>query len=100
MKICNGLVAIEKEGHTPKFVEQVNQVSFSGKRACLQGQKVRYVTERCVIDLTQGGLRLVEIAPGLDVQKDVLNQSRAKILVASDLTIMAAELFMPELMGL
>ena len=100
MKICNGLVAIEKEGHTPKFVEQVNQVSFSGKRACLQGQKVRYVTERCVIDLTQGGLRLVEIAPGLDVQKDVLNQSRAKILVASDLKIMAAELFMPELMGL
>lgn len=100
MKISDGLVVIEKEGHTPKFVEQVDQVSFSGKRACTQGQHVCYVTERCVIDFTQDGLRLVEIAPGLDVQKDVLDQASAKISVASDLKLMAAELFMLELMGL
>ena len=98
--IRNGKVVIKKEGHTPKFVERVDQVSFSGKRANLQGQDIRYVTERCVIDLTQDGLSLVEIAPGLNVQKDILEQAEANISVATDLKIMAGELFKPELIGL
>ena len=69
-----GVVTIHKEGTIPKFVEKVNSVSFSAKRAIQNGQKVLYVTERCVFRLTPKGLKLVEVYPGIDVQQDILSQ--------------------------
>ena len=67
-------VIIEKEGSIPKFVKKVASVSFSAKRALQNGQKVLYVTERCVFRLTPKGLRLIEAYPGVDVQKDIVEQ--------------------------
>ena len=67
-----GVVTIEKEGTIPKFVKKVSAVSFSAKRAIANGQKVLYVTERCVFRLTPKGLKLIEAYPGIDVQRDVL----------------------------
>ncbi len=61
-----GKLVIEKEGRIAKFVDRVDQVSFSGKRARMQGQDVTYVTERCVIRLLDQGLTVTEIAPGLE----------------------------------
>ncbi len=69
-----GIVTIEKEGEIPKFVEKVRSISFSAKRAIKNGQKVLYVTERCVFRLTPRGLKLIEAYPGIDVKKDILDR--------------------------
>ena len=68
-----GVVTIEKEGTIPKFVEKVKSISFSAKRAIANGQKVLYVTERCVFRLTPKGLKLIEVYPGVDAEKDILS---------------------------
>ena len=67
-----GIVTVEKEGTIPKFVDQVKSTSFSARRAIANGQKVLYVTERCVFRLTPKGLKRIEVYPGIDVQKDIL----------------------------
>jgi propionate CoA-transferase len=63
---------IDQEGTVPKFIENVEQITFNGKYAASLGQDVLYVTERCVFKLTLEGLELVEVAPGIDVEKDIL----------------------------
>lgn len=100
MRIEDGKLVIDKEGKIAKIVEKVDQVSFSGRRAVEQGQEATYVTERCVIRLTPEGLMVTEIAPGLDLERDVLNQAATKLLVSPDLKEMDSALFRPELIGL
>jgi propionate CoA-transferase len=72
--IDNGQLKIVTEGRVPKFVEQVEQVSFSARRARQIGQEVLYVTERAVFRPLDDRLELVEIAPGIDLQQQVLNR--------------------------
>jgi propionate CoA-transferase len=74
-----GVVTIEKEGTIPKFVEKVRSVSFSAKRAIANGQKVLFVTERCVFRLTPKGLKLIEVYPGVDAERDILLQLPFKV---------------------
>ena len=100
MRVEDGRIVIDKEGHTAKIVPKVDHVSFSGKRALVQGQKAKYITERCVIELTEDGLTVTEIAPGLDPERDVLGQSATPLRVAPDLRVMDAALFRPEPFGL
>lgn len=69
-----GVVTIHKEGEISKFVEKVSSVSFSAKRAIENGQKVLYVTERCVFRLTPKGLKLIEVYPGVDMKKDIIDR--------------------------
>jgi propionate CoA-transferase len=92
----DGRVVIRREGRLPKFVEQVSGVTFSGRRAIAQGQRVLYVTERCVIELREPGLTVTEIAPGIDLERDVLAQAGFPLLVSDQLTQMDAALFRPE----
>ncbi|MBR6561481.1 MAG: malonate decarboxylase subunit alpha [Oscillospiraceae bacterium] len=66
-------VTVEQNGSLPKFVSDVRSVSFSARKAIDNGQKVLYVTERCVFILTARGLKLLEVYPGVDVQKDILD---------------------------
>ncbi|SEQ89343.1 propionate CoA-transferase [Lachnospiraceae bacterium NE2001] len=70
----DGNVIIKEEGTISKFVENVRSISFSAKRAKKNGQRVIYVTERCVFELGDNGLKLVEVYPGIDVQKDILDR--------------------------
>jgi acyl CoA:acetate/3-ketoacid CoA transferase len=63
-------------------------------------QDVLYVTERCVIQLTESGLTVIEIAPGVDLERDVLAKSGVPLLVSHDLHLMSPALFRPEPMGL
>ncbi len=100
MHIEDGKLVIDCEGHTAKFVEKVDQVSFSGRRARAQGQQATYVTERCVVELREDGLTVTEVAPGVDVQRDVLDQAGTVLKVADDLRTMDAALFQPGLIGL
>ena len=100
MRIEDGRLVIDKEGRIAKFVPKVDQVSFSGKRARAQGQDITYVTERCVIRLAQEGLVVTEIAPGLDLQRDILDQAATPLSVSKTLKTMDAALFRPEIMGL
>jgi propionate CoA-transferase len=100
MMVSDGKLVIEKEGKLPKLVEKVDQISFSGKRARAQGQDVTYVTERCVLKLEADGLMVTEIAPGLDLKRDVLDQAATPLRVSGHVKQMDAALFQPEPFGL
>jgi propionate CoA-transferase len=68
----DGKLRIVQEGRAKKFVKQVEQVTFSGQYAAQKSQPVLYVTERCVFQLTNHGLELIEVAPGIDIERDIL----------------------------
>ena len=71
--VTDGAIEIKKEGKHRKFVDKVSQITFSGAEAAKRGQEVVYVTERCVFQLRPGGLELTEVAPGIDVKKNILD---------------------------
>ena len=89
----NGQLQIRQEGKAAKFVEQVDHLTFSGQYARERGQRTLYITERAVFDLTDAGLRLIEIAPGVDLDRDVLAHMAFRPLIADDLKTMDASLF-------
>lgn len=68
----DGTLHIDSEGTQKKFVKEVGQVTFSGKYARQVKQPVKYITERAVFELRENGMHLVEIAPGIDLEKDIL----------------------------
>jgi propionate CoA-transferase len=95
-----GRLHIENEGRIKKFVEQVEHVTFSGRFARQNRQPVLYVTERCVLALTDKGMALTEIAPGVDLEKDVLAQMDFQPHVSDRLQQMDSRIFKDEPMGL
>ena len=66
-------MTIEQNGTIPKFVEKINSISFSAKRALVNKQRVIYVTERCVFELCRSGLRLIEVYSGVDAKRDIID---------------------------
>jgi propionate CoA-transferase len=91
----DGRLQIRAEGETRKFVRDVGHVTFSGPRATAQGRKILYVTERAVFRLTAGGLELIEVAPGIDLRRDILSQMDFTPSVAAELKPMPAWIFDP-----
>ncbi|MBC6441670.1 MAG: acyl CoA:acetate/3-ketoacid CoA transferase [Rhodobacteraceae bacterium] len=100
MHLKDGRLVIDQESGIAKFVDTVDQVSFSGKRAVAQGQDVIYVTERCVIRLDKRGLVVTEVAPGVNLGRDILEQSGTRLHVSDDLRTMDAALFRAAPLGL
>ncbi len=100
VQVGNGQLNIIKEGTDKKFLQAVEQITFSGRYAQETGQSVLYITERAVFSLTADGMVLTEIAPGIDLQKDVLAFMDFEPLVAKDLRLMPEEIFREEKMGL
>ena len=94
-----GKLRILREGRSKKLVEQVEQITFSGSYAIRHGQPVLYVTERAVFELTPEGVELKEIAPGIDPQKDVLDQMDFHPII-KNVTQMDPRIFQEGLMGL
>ncbi len=94
-----GELTILQEGRHRKFVETIEQVTFSGEYAASLGKRVLYVTERCVFALTADGLELIEIAPGIDLERDILSQMAFRPIVRQPV-LMDARIFRPEPMGL
>src|SRR5271168_1816444 len=100
LAIHEGALRIEREGKVKKLVAAIEQVSFSGPRAVAQGQEVLYVTERCVMRLERKGVTVVELAPGVDLKRDVLDQAGFPLRVAESLATTDGRLFHPEPFGL
>lgn len=96
----NGRLAIHQDGKRKKFRKKVESITFSGKYAVESGQEVLYITERAVFRLMPEGLMLVEIAPGVDLERDILAQMEFTPLISPELKEMDARIFRPEKMGL
>jgi propionate CoA-transferase len=93
LEVGDGKLKILKEGKTRKFVMQSEHITFSGVVGRQRGQRVTYVTERCVLSLESDGLMVIEIAPGIDLQRDVLEQSEIALKVSPSLREMDAAIF-------
>lgn len=96
----SGKLKIIKEGKVKKFIKQVEHVTFSGHYAQKNQQPVLYVTERCVFRLGQEGMELIEVAPGIDVQTQILDLMDFQPLISQDLKEMDCRIFEPAVMGL
>lgn len=92
-EIADGKLVILEQGKYKKFVEAVDQVTFSGAYAKELEQKILYVTERAVFDLHEGRVRLIETAPGLDLKRDILDWMDFQPLISDNLKEMNTNIF-------
>jgi len=95
----DGQTVIHQEGRFPKFVAQLEQVSYNGWHAAQQGQQALYITERAVFERDMEGLILTEIAPGIDLARDILAHMTFQPRISPQIKTMQARLFRPDPMG-
>ncbi|AZZ61270.1 3-oxoacid CoA-transferase [Oenococcus sp. UCMA 16435] len=98
-EIRDGQLHIIQEGKYDKMVESVEQVTFSGPVAYANKQSVYYVTERAIFKLVDNGIELIEIAPGVNLQKDILNHMVFTPIISDNLAYMDKKIFEDPLMG-
>ena len=96
---ADGTLKLLREGKVKKLVRQVEQVTFAGRYAIKHNQPVLYITERAVFALTPEGVALKEVAPGVDIQRDILDQMEFTPVI-TDVTTMDSRIFREERMGL
>jgi propionate CoA-transferase len=99
-KIIDGKLVIKQEGKKKKFVNNVQQITFSSSEAIKNKQEVLYVTERCVFRLIKDGVELIEIAPGIDLEKDILANMEFKPIISKNLKLMDERIFKDKPMNL
>jgi propionate CoA-transferase len=99
LAIENGNLKIVEPG-TSKLGDRVGQVTFSGEYARRRGQSVYYITERCVFKLVEGGLEIVELAPGVVLGRDIISQMALRPLIPDNIRSMDARIFVDGKMGL
>lgn len=95
----DGALTIVSDGEHKKFVDSVDQITFSGPVAMARSQPVLFITERCVFLLTDDGMRLLEVAPGIDIERDILPGLEFEPVIDHP-TLMDIRLFSPDIMGL
>ena len=100
VRVDDGQLVIAREGDRTKFVRDCDMVCFSGVKGLERGSEIKYVTERAVFELHPGGLVLREVAPGIDVQSQILDLCKFPISVSPDLRLMDSRLFQVDPMGL
>lgn len=93
VKAGGGRLEIVTEGRVKKLVSDLYQLTFNGRFVAAKGTEILYVTERAVFTLSNDRLTLIEIAPGIDLEQDILNQATAEIDVAEDLKEMDSRIF-------
>lgn len=99
VEMTAGGLRVTRPGKFAKMVDKVEHVTFSGSRAREQGQHVIYVTERCVMRLTAGGIEAVEIMPGIDPARDIVAASQGRVTIGEEARAMPLALLSPETMG-
>jgi propionate CoA-transferase len=95
----DGKLSILQEGKTKKFVKKVDQITFSGKVAGKNGQEIFYITERAVFRLHDGKMELIEVAPGIDIEKDILANMEFSPII-NNVKEMDSRIFDPKPMGI
>ncbi|HEX4597316.1 MAG TPA: acyl CoA:acetate/3-ketoacid CoA transferase [Burkholderiaceae bacterium] len=100
LEVHGGQVRLLDQSGTCKFVREVEHRTFSGRYAALRSQPVLYVTERCVFTLTQDGLELIEVAPGIDIARDILARMDFEPIIRGTPRTMDARIFRASAMGL
>ncbi|MEW6352646.1 MAG: acyl CoA:acetate/3-ketoacid CoA transferase [Thermodesulfobacteriota bacterium] len=100
VSLDNGALRIDQEGRSRKFVTEVEHRTFSGRYSLLKGQTALYVTERCVFLLTAEGLELIEVAPGVNLERDILRKMDFPPIIKSEPKLMDLRIFLAEPMGL
>jgi len=100
LDISEAGVRVDAEGTLSKFVPQVNEISFNGRLARERGQQVRYITDRAVFELGDDGVVLIEIAPGIELERDVIGQMGFRPRVADELRTMDKRIYAKGPMGL
>lgn len=100
IRVDDGKLDIVTDGDNVKFVDEVEQITFSGDYARETGQNVYYITERALFKLTEDGVTLIEVAPGVDVEKDILGKMEFTPNIAPDLKVMDPKIFTDAIMGL
>ena len=100
ISVTNGKLTIVEEGHELKFLDHVEQVTFSGKYAAATKQRVLYITERCVFSLCEEGVELIEIAPGINLEKNILAKMEFKPIMKNSPKLMDVRIFKEGIMGL
>lgn len=98
--VAEGSLRVRNEGSVPKMVEEVDEISFSGRMAHRRGQTVRYITERAVFELVDGEVTLVEVADGIDPEADVVAHMGFRPAISDDLGRMDPRVFSDGPMGL
>ncbi len=99
-EIRDGKLVILQEGSEKKFVNKVNQITFSGPHALDINQNVLYITDRCVFKLVKEGLKLIEVAPGIDIETQILPYMDFAPIIDDDVKVMDPAIFKEELIGL
>ncbi len=97
VSVADGKLKIDHEGRTRKFVQQVQQITFAGRIAARGDQRILYITERAVFRLADGQVELIEVAPGIDIERDVLAQMDFRP-VMKNVRAMDARIFREEVM--
>lgn len=100
VSVEDGKLNILQEGKAKKFIKEVEHITFSAQVAKNDNKKVTYVTERAVFELREEGLVLTEIAPGVELEKDILNQMEFTPIIADDLKLMDEKIFIDEVVEL
>jgi len=98
--VDDGKIRILQEGRQKKFLKTVEQITFNGSYAMQKKQSVKYITERAVFELRKDGVYLTEIAPGIDLQTQILDLMDFTPKVEENVKIMDSSIFRDELMGL
>ncbi|MFV0435970.1 MAG: acyl CoA:acetate/3-ketoacid CoA transferase [Desulfopila sp.] len=99
ISVYDGQLVIDQEGRVKKFVDQVEHTTFSGRFAQAENRSVLYITERCVFRLGAQGLELVEVAPGIDIERHILSQMGFEPIIAGPPGLMHRSIFSPEVMN-
>lgn len=99
-RVEDGAIHIDQEGRFIKAVEKVPEITFNGREAVARGQEVIFITERAVFRLTEEGVVLTEIAPGVDLERDIVGQMAFRPIISPELKEMDGRLFREEVMDL
>ena len=100
LRTGDGKLAIVREGRHRKFIGAIEQICYNAVFAAEEGRTALFVTERAVFRAAGGALELIEVAPGIDVARDILSNMAFAPLISHELQTMDSRIFRPEPMGL
>lgn len=98
-EVADGKLTIVQEGKFSKFTPSIEGITFSAEQARHKRQRVLYITERAVFELAETGIRLIEIAPGIDLQRQIVDLLDFRLEIADHVKLMDSRIFQPERMG-